>query len=251
MAERSERPRYAAANPTTSALGAADTSTYGMSALVLNEAVRGRTTITADDTFAVGGPEEVGTFDDLDHVLLIKLSSSEGKDFAETILAHAKGQRADTKGFGYMETQVHGKIDIDRDVAYIRANFNEAFGTDAGKSIMRMADTKPVIWSYLKKRDQMVLQPTKGPPAAHFLRVWLEVKKLRKDAEDANKPLPTFAPHPVLAKKWNELLAVMPPANIDVWDAKRAELGQLSGRKPGDAPENITAEEVKALLALP
>lgn len=248
MAEKTERPKYAAINPTTSGMGGADTSSYGMSALVLDPKVRSRTTLTPSDSFAAKNPELVGTFDDIDHVLLAKFSEGEGQDFARTLLAHAKGQRADTKGFGYLEAQVHGQIDIARDVLYVRANFNEAFGTPNGDALRALAGIKPVIWSAIGKRDQMVLEPTKGPPKTKFDAIWQEVKNLRETAERDGKPIPTVVANPRLAPFWDKLLAAMPPANLYVSDAKKNNLGQLSGRKPGDPMEPITAAEVKTLL---
>jgi hypothetical protein len=220
MSAKAERPRYAAVNITSSALGATDTSTYGMSSLVLDPRIKQRATLTSGDTFGMK-PGDVGTFEDLDHVLLQKLGESDGKRFAETILAQARGQRVDTPGFAYMETQIHGSIDIDRHVVAVRANFNEAFGTKVGESLLELAGKKPVLWCFLKARDEMILQPTVGPPARHFDRLWGEVVQVRADAEEDGRPITSIVPDKRLLVKWDELLEAMPPSNIDVFDTKK------------------------------
>jgi hypothetical protein len=247
MSEKAERPKYAAPNLTTSAGGAADTSTYGLSSLVLNEAAKQRMTLTSTDTFSITDPSQVGTFEHIEAVLLERFNQTDGKTLAETILAHATGGRGTTTGFGYMEAQIHGEVDLERDVAYVRASFNEGFGAKAGEALRRIADTKPVIWGYYKERDQMVLQPTRGPAKAAFDRIWNEVETLRKAKGDAGTPIPTGLGHPEMKAKWKELLKAMPPANIEVTDPSKSQYGQITGRGASDRLPNITKAELLAL----
>lgn len=240
LRKRAERPRYAGVNATHSASGAADTSSYGQSALVLTEEARARMTLTNDDTFSMGR-DDVGTFDDLDHVLLARISDSMGKMWADTILAHATGKRTRTQGFGYMEAQVHGGIDLERDVAAVRADFAEAFGTGSGEALLRIAGTKPVIWGRSRLRDQFISTPPDGTPGKRILdRKWRKVKADR-DA-DLVTPSPS---DPVLAKHWDDLLATLPLAHVTVTD------GKMPVRKRDAAADKMdkqTAEQVKALL---
>lgn len=263
LAERAERPKYAASNALGSGNGGADISSYGQSALVLNESVKSRSTITHNDSFGVKKAEFVGTFDDLDHVLLQKFQGDSGAKWAQMVLAHAQGKREGTEKMGYLEVQVHDTLDVERDVAYVRANFNEAFGTANGEALRAMAGTKPVIWGIMDTADQMILQPDKGPAKAHFDAAWDTVKQARQDRVDgkvltaegvARPPINTGARSPEMTAFWNELIALMPPANIyATGSAKGAkvdntQLPQLVGGADPKKREKITAAQVKALF---
>jgi hypothetical protein len=250
MSEKAERPKYAALNPTTSPLGGADRSSYGSSALVLNDAVRSRMTITPDDTFSYRDrPDVVGTFDHLDHVLLARMEAKrpeETRALFDTILAHARGDRGHIDGFDYLEGQIHGDVDIARDVAYIRANFNEAFGTAGGDALRRLgSETRPVIWSYSKKRDVSVLEPTRGAAKDAFDALWQEVAA-KRDPSSASKPLSAYSA--ALGPLWAKLIAAMPPMNLSISGDEAKGVGQVSGRDDSNPiPKLDAASLTKAL----
>lgn len=249
MTAKAERPKYAALNPTTSALGGADGSSYGGSAFVLNDAVRSRMTLTPDDSFLYHDPETVGTFDHLDHVLLarIRAKPAAAQELFQTILAHARGDRGDTPGFDYLEAQVHGDVDINRDVAYIRANFNEAFGSPGGAALRRMGSaTRPVIWSFRRKRDEAVLEPTRGAAKDAFDKLWKEVADLRDPSLE--KPLDMYSP--AMATYWTRLIDAMPPMNLSISGKGAASVGQVSGRDDSNPLPVLNDAKLKTALGL-
>jgi hypothetical protein len=247
LAERAERPKYAALNVHTLAGGGAESSTYGQSALVLDEAVKKRMTLTAGDSFAFGknaDPAHVATFQHLETLVLERLEKHDGQAWAQSVLDHASGRRGATADFGYLEAQVHGEIDIARDVAYVRGSFNEAFGSAVGDDLRRVAAGKPIIWGFYRARDQMVLEPTRGPAKVAFDRIWAEVQTLRQTRATAGKPIRGDDRDNDLLVKWKALLAAMPPGNIQVTDPSKAGYGQISGRGAADRLPGISKAEL-------
>jgi hypothetical protein len=241
--EKAERPRYASLNVGESSLGGTNASTYGLHSMALDDTIRERCTLTFDDSFNIKDPDAVATFDHMDHMLLGKLTSvddNEAQFWMQQTLAVARNERGATKSvMDYIEVQVHGPIDIERDIKYVRAVFHESFGNPVGMTLRGMGGGKPVLWTYFKLHDQMVLEPPSGPGLVHFVQIWNELSDWYEDGMTPNgQPLGGYGGNAEYKDAWERLKSGMPPAFLFVSDPSRAQLTQLvGGRDPDDAPD--------------
>jgi len=239
MKDKKDRPKYAAPNVGYAAEGGAYASSYGQSAFVLKDEAKKKSTITPSDSFGANNPALVGTYDHMDHVLLARLNTKEGLQWATTILNQAKGKREVYTGANpvanYLEVQIHSDVTMD-DVAYIRASFNEAFGNKAGEALRSVASkTRPIIWTTYRNAHQAVIEPLDDAPGgvqsdakSKFAAIWKEVETLRQQAVADGKDEPSMMK---LKELWQKLIAAMPPANLFIGDPKEQDkIPQLKGR---------------------
>lgn len=161
--EKSDRPKYIGLNLFLYGSGAATGSTYGESALVLKPYLRQACTLTTDDSFGVGDPTHVGTFEHFDHLLYhlaMKKSENEFKGFFNDLLGQvASPRRPASRTWGYWEVQVHATVRLPDDVAYLRSSFRHDFGTAGGRKMGVWAVQLgiPHVWAW--QRDQMFIDP--------------------------------------------------------------------------------------------
>jgi hypothetical protein len=123
----SERPKYGALNFTGDPLGAAPI--FGLCHLVLKDSVRKRTTVTFTDS-SRPAVAQVGTLETLPHVLLNKSDASLRRSI-EVQLGTAQNWRPEMRDPEYIEAQIHGPIELDRDVAEIVAHVRYRNGPPA------------------------------------------------------------------------------------------------------------------------
>lgn len=110
-----ERPKYGALNAVRDTNGGA--ASYGRCYFVLKDGVRGRTTFTPRNSSGCK-ENEVGTVDHFEHVL-------NAQDVAALVdIALGRRRRASLGWFGgaYIEAQVHGPVEFDKDVAAVVVN---------------------------------------------------------------------------------------------------------------------------------
>ena len=108
------RPKYGAVNAQLNVNGGAHC--YGTCYFVLKSSVRKRVTITPLDSLRCK-PSDVGTLDHCMHVL-VKTDAAVFRDLAN---AAVNGQRCDRQCF-YIEMQIHGPVDLTKDVDQLVAD---------------------------------------------------------------------------------------------------------------------------------
>jgi len=249
MEKKGERPKYAATNLAGAAGGATFQSTYGQTALVLKDNAKSAMTFTDEDTFGSGS---LGTFDYFDHVILQKIKNK-GDSWlhAAMKMARGEGDKTDRNLGAYMEAQIHGDVTMD-DVAAIRASFNEAWGDPAGDAIRRLGGpTRPVMWYFGNNQDQLVVEPLDGPALAIFNDIFERARPVRAQwkrqaGDNFNAQYPPGDIRRQLTALWDELLTKMPPAYVDVKDAKKDSMTQYKGDR---TEEGVAISELDALMA--
>jgi len=112
-AEAFERPKYGCLNIGLTEAGTQQANTYGDGYFLMNDTtVRWRTTLTVQDSFSVNG--ECGTVKHCNH-LLTQLQATELSEVLEAAL-HKKTSSGGAKQTSYREIQIHGPVQLDRDV---------------------------------------------------------------------------------------------------------------------------------------
>ena len=136
----SERPKYGAVNAGQYAKGPA--SSYGSCYFVMKSGLRERSTITPKNSSACQAGQ-VGTFDDFYHVL-DGMDDSRLKDVMNAALGRNEESRS---SWSYIETQIHGPVEFEKDVESIV--INEKFrGTEYEEKLLSWAEEKGfgVLW---------------------------------------------------------------------------------------------------------
>jgi len=108
-----ERPKYGCLNIGLTEYGTQQANMYGDGYLLMNDTtVRWRTTLTVQDSFSVNG--DCGTVKHCNH-LLVQLQPQELQEIIEAALTK-KTSSGGSKQSAYREIQVHGPVQLDRDV---------------------------------------------------------------------------------------------------------------------------------------
>ncbi len=110
------RPRYGSINIYCANNGVQSAYAYGDSYLQLKNEVKERTTFCQKDSFYKD--IQVGTFDNFLHVL----DTFPTNELDNMIKVMNGSQVTNKKNFEYKETQIHGKIQFNRDVEFIMVN---------------------------------------------------------------------------------------------------------------------------------
>ena len=109
-----QRPKYGALNAANTPDAGA--KQYGTSSLVLRESIKSRTTFTPDDS-ALADPNKVGTAESFEHVL--NYCDDNG---LRAIVDAALGRPQTTSHRRYVEAQIHGPLELNKDVSEIIAD---------------------------------------------------------------------------------------------------------------------------------
>ncbi|MFL5384110.1 MAG: DUF3626 domain-containing protein [Longimicrobiaceae bacterium] len=122
------RPRYAALNYKDHPTGAAARNDYGLSYMVLSNAIRPACTITIGDTFDVIGTELDGAFPFTQEGVLRLAQAAVASDSAGELGSSA----GYTAGDIYLDVQIHDDVDIRRNVEriYVSTLEMQVFGID-------------------------------------------------------------------------------------------------------------------------
>jgi len=113
-----ERPKYGCLNVGLNEAGTQQANSYGDGYLLMNDStVRWRTTLTIMDSFAVNG--QCGTVKHCDHLLTL-LTQQELQEMVEAATTR-KCSSGGSKQANYREIQIHGPVQLDRDVESLHA----------------------------------------------------------------------------------------------------------------------------------
>ena len=140
-----ERPRYGVLNLPNVGYGGGGTQ-YGDCYFVLKDELKSRMTFTPDDSMQCK-PETLGTRASLEHVLNA-ISDEDLKMITEVALGQReRGTRIQRNEFGYVEAQIHGPIEYERDVERLVAAARYR-GTETGDKIRAFAAKNGIelIW---------------------------------------------------------------------------------------------------------